>query len=219
MESTIEKVQALMKARQYAEAIALLAELDGPQVWHLRAIAYLQLSDFDKAANSLEKALERYPNHPELLSERGVLYIHLRKYSLALLDMDMAAEIDPGNPYRYSSRAYLKERMGDLEGAMQDYERALTIDPDDAVSHNNLGLLLEKAGRQSAAMRSFLKADALNNSMPLPGAPGFAPAKESEWDDASLEPQVKGGVLQTMLTTLKSQQMRKEFFKWLLGKR
>jgi tetratricopeptide (TPR) repeat protein len=219
MESTIEKVQALMKARQYNEALALLAELDEPQAWHLRAISYLQLSDFDKAGNCLEKALERFPNHPELLSERGVLYIHLRKYSLALLDMDMAANLDPKNPYRYSSRAYLKERMGDLEGAMQDYERALTLDPDDAVSYNNLGLLLEKAGRQSAAMRSFLKADALNNSMPLPGAPGFAPAKETESDEMENEPEVKGGVLQTMLTTLSNQKLRKEFFRWLLGKR
>lgn len=128
---------------------------------HQRADELMDEQKYDKALIAFNKALEKNPNNPIILSQRGVLYLHMNKKRNCLNDLNSALKFDPENSYRYASRAYAKDFFGDLDGAIEDYEIAVKMDPEDAVAHNNLGLLLEKKGYQNKAQRKFDRADRL----------------------------------------------------------
>jgi tetratricopeptide (TPR) repeat protein len=129
---------------------------------HQRADELMDQQKYDKALIAFNKALEKSPNNPIILSQRGVLYLHMNKKRNCLNDLNDALKLDPQNSYRYASRAYAKDFFGDLDGAIEDYEIAVKMDPEDAVAHNNLGLLLEKKGYQSKAQKKFDRADKLS---------------------------------------------------------
>lgn len=128
---------------------------------HQRADELMDQQKYDKALIAFNKALEKSPNNPIILSQRGVLYLHMNKKKNCLDDLNLALKFEPDNSYRYASRAYAKDFFGDLDGAIEDYEVAVKLDPEDAVAHNNLGLLLEKKGYQNKAQQKFEKADKL----------------------------------------------------------
>lgn len=129
---------------------------------HKNADALMDEQKYDKALIAFNKALEKSPNHPHILSQRGVLYLHLNNKKCCLDDLQLALKLEPENSYRYASLAYARDFFGDLDGAISDYEKAVELDPEDAVAHNNLGLLLEKKGYQSKAEKKFQKADKLS---------------------------------------------------------
>jgi tetratricopeptide (TPR) repeat protein len=129
--------------------------------FHKRADELMDQQKYDKALAAFNKALEKNPSHPVILSQRGVLFLHMNKKKRCLEDLDSALALEPDNSYRYSSRAYAKDFFGDLDGAIADYEIAVQLDPEDAVAHNNLGLLLEKKGYQAKAQEKFYRADKL----------------------------------------------------------
>lgn len=129
--------------------------------YHKRADEFMDQQKYDKALAAFNKALEKNPSHPVILSQRGVLFLHMNKKKRCMEDLDAALALEPDNSYRYASRAYAKDFFGDLNGAIADYEIAVKLDPEDAVAHNNLGLLLEKKGYQAKAEEKFSKADKL----------------------------------------------------------
>lgn len=129
---------------------------------HEKGNAYLDEQKYDKAITAFNKALEKAPDHPDILSHRGVTYLHLKQKKNCLDDLQKALLLEPKNSYRYASLAYARDFFGDLDGAIEDYQKAVSLDPEDAVAHNNLGLLLEKKGYQSQAQERFQRADKLS---------------------------------------------------------
>jgi tetratricopeptide (TPR) repeat protein len=128
---------------------------------HKRADELMDEQKYDKALTAFNKALEKNPKNPIILSQRGVLFLHMNKKKKCLDDLNLALELEPENSYRFASRAYAKDFFGNLDGAIEDYEKAVKLDPSDAVAHNNLGLLLEKKGYQNKAQQKFERADRL----------------------------------------------------------
>jgi len=149
---------------QWEEALRLLEMRVSQGFWtendaYQLNLCCLKLGNPEKALIYINKAIEKWQDRADLLSERGVVYFHLGKKSLALIDFDQAVLMEPDNPYRYSSRAYIKDSLGDIEGAIKDYEKAIALDPEDAIAHNNLGLLYEKLGYIEKARKKFEIAD------------------------------------------------------------
>ena len=128
---------------------------------HKKGNDYLDEQKYDKALIAFNKALEKSPDHPDILSHRGVAYLHLNQKKNCLDDLLHALKLEPENSYRYASLAYARDFFGDLDGAIADYEKAVKIDPKDAIAHNNLGLLQEKKGYQQKARNNFERADKL----------------------------------------------------------
>lgn len=159
-----KKIHQYIEQGNWEEAFNLLEPLVHEDLWTTEEayqlnLCLLKLGNPEKALVYINKAIEKWPDRADLLSERGVVYFHLGKKSLALIDFDQAVLMEPDNPYRYSSRAYIKDSLGDVEGAIKDYEKAIALDPEDAIAHNNLGLLYEKLGYIEKARKKFEIAD------------------------------------------------------------
>lgn len=129
---------------------------------HQSGIEALQNGDLDGALELLNKALQDFPCHPDILSDRGFLYIHLGQNALAIEDFDLSLDLQPAYSYRYASRGYARAHFGDLEGAIEDYRKAIELDKNDAISHNNLGILLQQTGDNEQAEFHFEVADRLS---------------------------------------------------------
>jgi tetratricopeptide (TPR) repeat protein len=128
---------------------------------HKKADALLDEQKYDKAIIAFNLALEKNPDHPDILSHRGVCFLHLNQKKSCLDDLNKAKDLEPENSYRFASLAYAMDFFGDLDGAISMYEIAVKLDPEDAIAHNNLGLLLEKKGYMSKAKEKLDRADRL----------------------------------------------------------
>ena len=68
-----------------------------PEPYLLRAIAKIQLSDFNGAIKDCNTALEFNPFQPGIYYVRGFAYRNLEKYDLAEQDFDKALQLSPEN--------------------------------------------------------------------------------------------------------------------------
>ena len=169
MQNILEEANQYLSKREYDKVIVLMDNYlkTSPSDYKaicLRAIAYRNSDNVEKALLEFGTALSIAPTDANVYSEMGVTYFLLKQHKNALEMMEKSVVLEPQNPYRYSSRAYIKDACKDTEGAIEDYKKAIELDPEDAIAYNNLGMLEEKLGRQQNAKQNCAKSDDLNGS-------------------------------------------------------
>lgn len=70
-----------------------------------RGLAYTALSEYDKALDDFNRALE-FGEIPAAYSGRGTVYYYLKRYDEAISDLEIAANAMPGRPHSYCMLAY-----------------------------------------------------------------------------------------------------------------
>ena len=135
----------------------LLQAPQTPDVLYHLAVLYRQMSQLQKALDSIDKALDMLKNHV-YLNEKGLILENLGQEDKAL---ELYLSATNNNAYYADAFAnqgniYLKKGQEDL--AEDAYKRALNLDNRFFMAHHNLASLLYRQGRKYEALDHYQEA-------------------------------------------------------------
>lgn len=121
-------------------------------VYYQRGIAYERLKQWPKAEPNFRKALELYPDQPQVLNYLGYSWIDMNiNLEEGIELIRKAVELRPSDGYIVDSLGWAHYRLGQYEEAVRELERAVSLKPDDAVLNDHLGDAYWRAGRRLEA--------------------------------------------------------------------
>ncbi|MCO5063258.1 MAG: tetratricopeptide repeat protein [Rhizobiaceae bacterium] len=141
-------------AELYDEAVAHLKNpaRDDWNVFYQRGIAYERIKEWPKAEPNFRKALELYPNQPQVLNYLGYSWIDMDMNLEEGLDLiRKAVDLRPSDGYIVDSLGWAYYKLGRFEEAVNELERAVSLKPEDPVLNDHLGDAYWRAGRQLEA--------------------------------------------------------------------
>ena len=145
-------------ASVYDRAVARLEadkQADAKPNWNIyyqRGIAYERLKEWPKAEPNFRKALELYPNQPQVMNYLGYSWIDMNMNLDEGMDMiRKAVDLRPSDGYIVDSLGWAHYRLGQYQDAVRELERAVALKPDDPVLNDHLGDAYWRAGRKLEA--------------------------------------------------------------------
>ncbi|QPC88641.1 tetratricopeptide repeat protein [Mesorhizobium sp. NBSH29] len=121
-------------------------------VFYQRGIAYERLKQWSRAEPNFLKALELFPDQPQVMNYLGYSWVDMNtKLEEGLELIKKAVEARPSDGYIVDSLGWAHYRLGNYEEAVGELERAVSLKPDDAVLNDHLGDAYWRAGRQLEA--------------------------------------------------------------------
>ncbi len=144
----------VLSIQYFNQVIKIKPYLAEPYMY--RAIAKIQLGDFQGAEIDANEAVERNPFVPQAYYVRGFARRKLDKFQNAATDFSKALEFSPNNLNLLMNRMDALERMEDYKGAMKDLEEYMKMSP------KTFGLYYEK-GRLQLTMKDTVGAESTFN--------------------------------------------------------
>ncbi|WP_297323413.1 tetratricopeptide repeat protein [uncultured Bartonella sp.] len=135
-------------------AIARIPHLEKENwlMFYQRGMAEERLKQWDKAEPDFRKALELYPNHPQVLNYLGYSLIDRNeKLDEALNMVKKAAELRPQDGYIVDSLGWAYYKLGRYDDAVKTLEDAIKLRPEDATINDHLGDAYWMVGRKLEA--------------------------------------------------------------------
>lgn len=132
-------------------------------VANLCAQTYIDIADFQSAANKLCIVIANSPPDAKLLLKRAKCYMHAGNYQAALKDLDAALALQPDNGFIYGARANCNNKLGREVSAAKDFDKALTLAPHSAelyLSRGDAYFQHKDYSRANEDYRQALKFDA-----------------------------------------------------------
>jgi len=121
-------------------------------VFYQRGIAYERLKEWDRAEPNFQKALELYPDQPQVLNYLGYSWVDMNiKLDEGLELIRRAVELRPSDGYIVDSLGWAYYRLGRYEEAVTELERAVSLMPGDPVLNDHLGDAYWRVGRKLEA--------------------------------------------------------------------
>jgi tetratricopeptide (TPR) repeat protein len=121
-------------------------------IYYQRGIAYERLKQWPKAEPNFRKALELFPNQPQVLNYLGYSWIDMNMNLEEGMEMiRKAVELRPSDGYIVDSLGWAHYRLGEYEEAVRELERAVSLKPDDPVLNDHLGDAYWRVGRRLEA--------------------------------------------------------------------
>lgn len=141
-------------AEIYDRAVARIPEPTRADwnVFYQRGIANERLKQWDKAEPNFRKALELYPDQPQVLNYLGYSWVDMGinlDEGLALIAK--AVEQRPSDGYIVDSLGWAYYKLGRYEDAVRELERAVSLMPNDPVLNDHLGDAYWRVGRRLEA--------------------------------------------------------------------
>lgn len=109
----------LNKAKTYAEAYPQL-----PTAWSGLAAAYVAIGDYEKAVDSIQKAINLKPDDPSLYTQLGGFYSRLNKENLSIEAYKKAYDLQPNNKvylYNWAKSCYKAKRPQEARADVDNY--------------------------------------------------------------------------------------------------
>ncbi|MGE0501606.1 MAG: tetratricopeptide repeat protein [Rhizobiaceae bacterium] len=121
-------------------------------IFYQRGIAYERLKEWPKAEPNFRKALELYPEQPQVLNYLGYSWVDMNMNLEEGLEMiQRAVDLRPSDGYIVDSLGWAFYRLGRFDDAVRELERAVSLKPDDAVLNDHLGDAYWRVGRKLEA--------------------------------------------------------------------
>lgn len=121
-------------------------------IFYQRGIAYERIKEWPKAEPNFRKALELYPNQPQVLNYLGYSWVDMGTNLKEALDMiKKAAELRPSDGYIVDSLGWAYYKLGRYDDAVREMERAVQLKPEDPVLNDHLGDVYWRVGRKLEA--------------------------------------------------------------------
>jgi len=151
----------------YSDLIRM--EMNEKSIYSSLAMLYKDNNEFEKAAQTIEAGLQRYPADNDLIITQANLYISTNQHEKALKSLKIAQEKEPGNTsiqyalgvtydlLKNDSTLPKSERDRYFNEAVSAYEATLKLDPNFFDAMFNLGVLYFNKG-----------GDVINNANKLP---------------------------------------------------
>jgi tetratricopeptide (TPR) repeat protein len=161
----IEAIQALgniLRGRKdYAECANVyskaVATIDKPQksdwtMFYFRGICFERAKRWDKAEADLKKALELFPDRPEVLNYLGYSWVDQGiNLDEGMRMITRAVEQKPDDGYIVDSLGWAYYRIGNYPEAAKNLERAIELKPEDPTVNDHLGDVYWRIGRTQEA--------------------------------------------------------------------
>ncbi|TWG89617.1 tetratricopeptide repeat protein [Mesorhizobium sp. J18] len=141
-------------AEVYEQAVKRLEEptREHWNIFYQRGIAYERLKEWPKAEPNFHKALELYPNQPQVLNYLGYSWVDMGIHLEEGLELiKTAVELRPSDGYIVDSLGWAYYRLGQYEDAVRELERAVSLKPGDPVLNDHLGDAYWRVGRRLEA--------------------------------------------------------------------
>lgn len=138
----------------YDRAVERIAEPEREHwsLFYQRGIAYERLKEWEKAEPNFFKALELYPDQPQVLNYLGYSWVDMNmKLEEGLELIGRAVELRPNDGYIVDSLGWAHYRLGRYEEAAKELERAVSLRPEDPVLNDHLGDAYWRTGRKLEA--------------------------------------------------------------------
>jgi tetratricopeptide (TPR) repeat protein len=103
------------------------------------AQALIKQRQFNEALSFLDEFLIEHPDDPDLLNERGRALNNLGRLPEAARTFELAIGKSTGFALAHNNLGHVLRSMGNLKRAKKEFHRARSIDPDFARAHHNLG--------------------------------------------------------------------------------
>ncbi len=121
-------------------------------IFYQRGISYERLKEWDKAEPNFRKALELYPDQPQVLNYLGYSWVDMNiNLDEGLKMIQRAVELRPSDGYIVDSLGWAYYRLGRYDDAVTELERAVSLKPDDPVLNDHLGDAYWRVGRRLEA--------------------------------------------------------------------
>jgi tetratricopeptide (TPR) repeat protein len=150
---------ALFDQRQYPlaiDAFSKASQLDEkyrPFAQTNRAMGYLELEQYDEAANILADVVKNYPENMRALFQQARIFVKRGQLEQAEASIRKVLSVYPRDRISLQQLGELCKIKRDYVGALECFEKILKIDPEDLGSHYNLMLIYRKLGRNDDAKR------------------------------------------------------------------
>jgi len=140
----------------------IIPAVEGPDF--AQGMEYFEQGDYQRAAESFQKTLERNPASIEASYNLAVCLLRLEKNEEAISILEKAIEINSEVPELYLALGEAYFSQGNDEKARKTFEKALELDPQNYKVLFNLGIIYYKNDQTKEAIHYFEKAKALNPS-------------------------------------------------------
>jgi len=188
-------------ANVYERAVA---RIDTPtraewNIFYQRGIAYERLKEWPKAEPNFRKALELFPDQPQVLNYLGYSWVDMNtNLDEGLAMIRKAVELRPSDGYIVDSLGWAYYRLGRYDDAVRELERAVGLMPNDPILNDHLGDAYWRVGRKLEATFQWSHARDMSPEAALLAevekklAEGLPPAKlPSVADDPAQKPPVE----------------------------
>ncbi|WOC15554.1 tetratricopeptide repeat protein [Pseudochrobactrum sp. MP213Fo] len=137
-------------AKIYDQAVADIKDpvrQDWP-IFYQRGIAYERLKQWDKAEPNFRKALELFPDQPQVMNYLGYSWVDRgENLEEALQMIRQAVEMRPQDGYIVDSLGWAYYKLGRYNEAVVELEKAVKLRPEDPTINDHLGDAYWQAGR------------------------------------------------------------------------
>ncbi|MGX9571697.1 tetratricopeptide repeat protein [Mesorhizobium sp. f-mel] len=138
----------------YDKAVAMLKTPTRADwnIFYQRGIAYERLKEWTKAEPNFRKALELFPDQPQVLNYLGYSWVDMNiNLEEGLQMIQKAVDLRPSDGYIVDSLGWAYFRLGRFEDAVREMERAVSLKPEDPVLNDHLGDAYWRVGRRLEA--------------------------------------------------------------------
>lgn len=168
----IHRANALMQAKHFDEAIALLKQVlaEEPNLWLYPMLGdwLIQNQQYQDAVPVLQKALEIVPDSKEARFRLGKSYMALKQYDAAIPELEKVVAAIPGLVQAHSYLEMAYARTNRLPEAIRECNTVLQYVPDDYESYMILGYALPRLGDLNGAVTALKRAVELKPKVSLP---------------------------------------------------
>jgi tetratricopeptide (TPR) repeat protein len=121
-------------------------------LFYFRGICFERAKDWPRAEKDLQKALELYPEQPQVLNYLGYSWVDQGlNLDQAMKMIRRAVELRPNDGYIVDSLGWAYYRLGRYNEAAAELERAIELKPEDPVINDHLGDAYWRVSRELEA--------------------------------------------------------------------
>ena len=146
----------------------LVKEQENDKLYFLLGTSYLQLKQFDRAIEYLNRSIEINPNLPNSYNNRGIVFSELKKFEKAIIDYDKVISLNPKFLEAHLNKAISLKNIKKFNEAKECFKNCIKIDSSNPKVYLNLGNLLKEMKNLDGAKDAYEKAINLKNDYAEP---------------------------------------------------
>lgn len=115
-------------------------------------------TDFPKAIEYLDEAIQLKPDYAEAFNNRGIAYFELGQYQRANEDYNEAIRLKPQRAESFNNRGITYIKLGQYQRAVEDFDQAILIKQNYAIAYGNRGSAYLSLNQYQNAIESYNEA-------------------------------------------------------------
>ena len=168
-ELLFNKAKKLHTSGKIGDALIIYSKLlknnsNNSNLLFLLATTYVQLKDYKKGKEFVNKSIKLNSNFPESYNCRGIIFAEDGDYINAIKDYDKALSLRHNYFDANLNKAVALKDIYKFNEAIKYYEICLKLKPDESKIYNNLGNLYLVLKKYKAAQKSYSQAIKLNQN-------------------------------------------------------